>query len=46
MPFDAMALAWAITISALTVLEKLFHEDQPMGGGGTGMGRAKLGPAA
>src|SRR5579863_3602353 len=40
MPFDAMALASAITISALTVFEKLFHDDQPIGGGGIGMGRA------
>src|SRR5258708_18917234 len=35
-----MALAWSITIWEVMVLEKLFHEDQPMGGGVTGIGRA------
>src|SRR2546421_12200150 len=46
MPFAAIALACAIAICASMMLEKLFHDDQPMGGGGTGMGRAEPGPAA
>ena len=30
-----MALAWAIAMPESMVLEKLFQEDQPMGGRGT-----------
>src|SRR5271168_4186595 len=35
MPFVAMALACAMTTPESTVFEKLFHDDQPIGGGGT-----------
>ena len=35
-----MALAWSMTIWESTVFEKLFHEDQPMGGRGIGAGFA------
>ena len=34
-----MALAWAMVMSELMVLEKLFQEDQPMGGKGMVAGR-------
>jgi hypothetical protein len=37
MPFDAIALACSMTIWELTVFEKEFHEDQPIGGPGTGI---------
>jgi hypothetical protein len=46
MPLAAMAFAWAITICASTVFEKLFHDDQPNGGSGTGICRADAGSAA
>lgn len=40
MPFAAIALAWLITTCESTVFEKLFHEDHPIGGGGTAIGVA------
>src|SRR5579862_6466629 len=46
MPLEAMARACAMAISESMVLEKLFHDDQPMGGGGTGIDRGVAGPAA
>src|SRR5215469_12464710 len=45
MPVETMAFAWAITICASTVFEKLFHDDQPIGGSGTGICRAPSGSA-
>src|ERR1039458_377147 len=34
-PFDAMALACSIVTFESTVFENAFHEDHPIGGGGT-----------
>src|SRR6516225_8356110 len=46
MPLATMAFAWAIVTCASTVFEKLFHDDQPIGGGGTGICRTASGSTA
>src|SRR5450631_4036368 len=45
-PFDAMALACSIVTFESTVFENAFHEDHPIGGGGTTICRGPLSAVA